>query len=110
MLPKSLQNAPRSVTLSCCFERESENAKTCFFTAQARTDRGSGNPENHQKATKTRHANKRPQAPSIFMEKCQKGFQKRVVIQLLNLIFVGDAPVNIGVPVANEELSEFAAS
>ena len=89
MLPKGLQNAPQSVTCYGLLDANPKMRKR-VWTAPARADRGSGNPENREKTTKTRHANKRPHTPSILMEKCRKGSQKGVGIRVQNGPFFKD--------------------
>ena len=74
----------RKVLLVHGFLNASPKIRKRVWTAQARADRGSGNPENRQKATKTRYANKRPHTSSILMEKCRKGSQKGVGIHAQN--------------------------
>ena len=77
---------PKRSLCHCVFNANPKMRKR-VWTAQARADRGSGNPENRKKTTKKRYSNKRLHTPSILMEKCRKGSQKGVVFHAGKLSF-----------------------
>ena len=74
------------------------------WTAPARADRSSGIPGNQQKTTKTRHVNKHPHTPSIFMKKLPNGSPKKYSFRVQNGFFFSD--FDLGAPGVPKEATK----